>query len=74
MLYHETKDILYVQNFLGHKSIQNTLVYTHLVEGEPENNFIIKVASTLEEYIGLLELGFEYISDYDNAKVLRKRK
>jgi integrase len=74
MLYHETKDILYVQNFLGHKSIQNTLVYTHLVEDEPENNFIIKVASTLEEYTSLLEHGFEYISDYDDKKILRKRK
>jgi integrase len=74
MLYHETKDILYVQNFLGHKSIQNTLVYTHLIENEPENKYIIKVASTLEEYIELLENGFEYISDYEDKKILRKRK
>lgn len=30
MLYHKTKDILYVMRFLGHKSIKNTLVYIDL--------------------------------------------
>ena len=29
MTYHQTKDILYTQKVLGHKSIQSTLVYTH---------------------------------------------
>jgi len=27
MLYHQTKDILYVKDFLGHKSIDNTMIY-----------------------------------------------
>lgn len=27
MLYHQTKDIVYVQQFLGHKRIDNTLLY-----------------------------------------------
>lgn len=30
--YAKTKDILHVMQLLGHKSIQNTLVYTHLVK------------------------------------------
>ena len=74
MEYHRTKDILYVKNLLGHKNIKNTLVYTHLVNFEQEDAYIVKVASNLEEFTGLLESGFEYVSDYGARKVLRKRK
>jgi hypothetical protein len=74
MEYHRTKDILYVKELLGHKSIKNTLVYTHLVSFEEENAYIIKVASTIEEFTQLLESGFEYVSDFEGKKVLRKRK
>ena len=72
--YHRTKDILYVQKILGHKSLKNTLIYTHLVDFGEEDNFTVKVASSLDEYVGLLEQGFTYVSDYDGAKILRKRK
>jgi len=74
MEYHRTKDILYVKELLGHKSLKNTLVYTHLVSFEEENAFIVKVASTIEEFTTLLESGFEFVSDYQNLKVCRKRK
>ena len=30
--YHKTKDILHVMRLLGNKSINNTLIYTHLVD------------------------------------------
>ena len=37
MEYHKTKDILYAMKFLGHKGIENMLVYTQLVNlGEDE--------------------------------------
>jgi integrase len=72
--YHQTKDLLYVKELLGHKNIQNTLIYTHLVEFEEKDNYIVKVASSLEEFTNLLENDFEYISDYENKKILRKRK
>jgi site-specific recombinase XerD len=29
MEYHRAKDILHVMQLLGHKSIKNTLIYTH---------------------------------------------
>jgi integrase len=32
MEYHRTKDLLYVKRFLGHRSLNSTLVYTHLVD------------------------------------------
>jgi len=32
VLYHQTKDILYIMKFLGHKNIKNTLIYVQLAE------------------------------------------
>ena len=37
MGYHKTKDILHVMNLLGHKSIQNTLIYTQLLNLKTKN-------------------------------------
>jgi hypothetical protein len=34
----------------------------------------VKVASTIQEFTQLLESGFEYVSDFEGRKVLRKRK
>jgi hypothetical protein len=45
-----------------------------LIDFEGPDNFVVKVAKDLDEYIGLLEQGFEYISDYEDKKILRKRK
>jgi hypothetical protein len=42
--------------------------------GKDDENYIVKTAATLNEYTDLLEAGFTYISDYENVKVLRKRK
>jgi hypothetical protein len=59
---------------LGHKRIENTLVYTHLIDFEEDDSFTVRVASSIEEYTTLLESGFEYVSDYEGKKILRKRK
>jgi len=72
--YYQTKDILHVKGILGHRNIKNTLIYTHLCEFEESDQFIVKIAKTLDEYTELLELGFNYVSDFDGMKVLRKRK
>jgi integrase len=77
ILYHQTKDILYVMKFLGHKSIKNTLVYVQIEEAlfnrEPEE-YICKVADTIEDAKNLIELGFQYICEFDQAKLFRRRK
>ena len=36
MLYHKTKDILYVKQQLGHKKLETTLIYTQLVNFESD--------------------------------------
>jgi len=77
MLYHQTKDILYVMNFLGHKSIKNTLIYIQLEEvifKEENGEYICKVAKNLDEAKELIELGFEYVTEMDGVKLFRKRK
>jgi len=74
MEYAKTKDLLHVMKILGHKSIKNTLIYTHLVKGLKEDEFICKVARTPEEIASLIETGFEYICEHDGLKFFRKRK
>lgn len=50
------------------------MVYVHLNEFESDNSYIVKIASTIDEFTALLESGFEYVSDYEGQKILRKRK
>jgi len=73
MEYHRTKGILYVMKLLGHKSIDNTLIYTQLVEFEGDD-YCSAVATTVDEAKKLIESGFEYVCDYENVMLFRKRK
>jgi hypothetical protein len=77
MLYHKTKDVLHVMSFLGHKNIKNTLIYIQLEEAlfKRENEeFICKVAVTVEEAKTLVEVGFEYVCEFNASRLFRKRK
>ncbi len=71
--YHKTKDILHVMQLLGHRNIRNTLVYTHLVNWESDE-FVCKVAKTVNEAQALVESGFDYVTDVEDYKLFRKRK
>jgi len=73
MEYHKTKDILHVMQILGHKNINNTLIYTQLINFK-DDDYIAKVVHSEQEVCQLLEAGFEYVCDYDANKILRKRK
>ena len=59
---------------LGHKRIQNTLVYTQLINFNDQEEYICKVAKTGEDAKILIELGFEYVCEMENMKLFRKRK
>jgi len=77
MLYHQTKDILYVKEFLGHKRIDTTLLYIQLAEvifKESTDEFTVRVASKPEEITPLLEVGFEFVCQKDRLLYFRKRK
>lgn len=77
--YHSTKDILYVQRLLGHRNIQNTLIYIDM-ESKLFNNsndgFTCRIAMNAGEASGLIEAGFEYVTgEYnDGGKLFRKRQ
>ena len=77
MLYHQTKDILYVMRLLGHKNIKNTLIYVQLEEAlfkNEEEEYVCKVAKTVEEAKNLVERGFEYVCEVEGVQLFRKRK
>jgi len=76
-LYHQTKDILYVMKFLGHRSIKNTLIYIDIESiSYPHNSddYHAKTARTEKEALNLIEAGFEYVCTIQDAKLFRKRK
>jgi integrase len=73
MEYARTKDILYVMKLLGHKNIKNTLIYTQLIDSK-EDEWVCKVAKTVEEAKQLIEAGFEYVDTIDGIHLYRKRK
>ncbi|MEM2922136.1 MAG: site-specific integrase [Candidatus Bathyarchaeia archaeon] len=75
MEYYRTKNIKYVQYILGHKKIENTDLYTQLINFESDE-WHVATAQNLEEEKKLLEAGFEFVrySEKDEVAIYRKRK
>ncbi len=71
MEYHQTKDILYVKQVLGHKRIENTLIYAQLAEElfKDQIEYVSKVAKTEGEACTLMEAGFEFVCDFNGNKI-----
>jgi len=67
--YHDTKDLIYVQEPLGHKNIEITRSYIYieksLFKSIDDDKFFVKVAKSKAEITALLEQGFEYITQKD---------
>jgi integrase len=76
MLYHKTKDILLVKRQLGHKSINNTLIYIDLEATlyNTKDEYTCKGATTKEEIMQLAEQGFTKFDEIDGIHLYRKRK
>jgi hypothetical protein len=70
---HRTKDILYVMQLLGHKSINNTLVY-YAANRLKDDEYVCEVATTSEEACKLVEVGFEHACELNQSHIFRKRK
>jgi len=75
MEYHRTKDILHVKRMLGHRKLENTEIYTHLINFESDE-WHVAHAKNLDEESKLLEAGFDYVrfSNRDQVAIYRKRK
>jgi len=73
MTYHKTRDILYTQRMLGHRSLKNTMRYVQLIDFE-DDEFTCVVTKNLQEACQFIEAGFEYVTEIDGARLFRKRK
>ena len=76
-LYHETKDIVYVKEFLGHRKVETTLLYIQLAKvifKETNDEFTVRVTKDPGEIQSFLEVGFEYVCKKDGLLYFRKRK
>jgi hypothetical protein len=71
--YAKTKDLLWVMHVLGHKSIKNTIIYTHLCDFKSEE-YYSAAAKTVDEARKLIESGFQYVCDMESVKLFSKRK
>ena len=77
VLYHQTKDILYVKQFPGHRKVETTLLYIQLAEAifkQTTDEFTVRVATKPDEIKALLEVGFEFVCKKDELLYFRKRK
>ena len=73
MLYAKDQNIIKVQQRLGHKNLNNTQIYTHLVDFKAEE-YEVQIAETAEEAKKLGEAGFEHYDTIDRQHLYRKRK
>ena len=71
--YYKTKDILHVQEKLGHKQITNIMVYTHLIKNT-SNDYHVMTTKTLEEACALAKSGFKYFITIEDVQVFHKPK
>jgi len=74
--YYRTRDVLHIKELLGHRNISNTLKYVHLADviSQKQDEWVCKVAKTIEEATRLIENGFEYVTAFDAVMLYRKRK
>jgi integrase len=75
MLFAKTKNILYVKQQLGHRCIENTMVYTQLINFE-NDEWHVGHAKTLDEEDKFIQAGFEFVryDQNESVSIYRKRK
>lgn len=74
MLCHQTKDSLYVKEFLGHRKVETTLQLAEGIFKEANDEFTVRVADKHEKIKQRTEVGFEYVCENDGLLYFRKRK
>jgi hypothetical protein len=57
---------------LGHKNINNILVYTQLVDIN-DQDYVSKAVWTINEACKLIKHEFQYVCDFENAKTFRNQ-
>jgi hypothetical protein len=78
MVAHEFKDPFCVQEFAGHRDTKSTMLYVHLEkqlyrQGAAEQ-FVTATAKTIDEASRLIAEGWEFVHEYQQIMIYRKRK
>ena len=73
MTYNKTRDILLTKALMGHKKLETTEIYIHLINYN-DDEWTCKTASNVTEATQLIEAGFEYVTEMDGLKLFKKRK
>jgi len=63
--------------FLGHKDVENTLIYIDLeIACYPNKteDYMSRVAKTEQEICSLIDGGFKYVCDFQDAKIFRNSR
>jgi hypothetical protein len=62
--------------FLRNLCLMNTQLYVNLEQAifAFNDEYEVKLASTVQEAVKLVEVGFEYVTEMDGKKLFRKRK
>ena len=69
----DTKDPYFVMVQMGHKKLETTQKYMHLMNLN-DDEWTCKTASTVEDVMQLVEAGFQYVTEMDGTKLFKKRK
>lgn len=72
MMYHKTKDLLYVKALLGHNDLRSTLRYTQLMAWDKEE-YVCKAAQASKEAAALIEQGFDYVTTTPEGLMLFRK-
>jgi len=74
--YAKTRDLIHVKEMLGHRNINSTLVYTHIVPfDEYAQSYNHAIARDEKEAGELIDQGFQYVcTTPQNIMIFRKRK
>ncbi len=70
---YDTQNAYVVMKLMGHKRLETTQNYMHLLNLE-EIEWICSGATNKKEAMQLIEAGFEYVTDIDGVKLFKKRK
>jgi integrase len=73
--YAKTLNLPYVMELLGHKNVNNTMIYMHLAKFESKE-CETAYARTLQEEDDLLKAGFDFVryNEKEQVAVYRRRK
>ncbi len=69
----DTKDPYFVMIQMGHKKLETTQKYMHLMNLN-DDEWTCKTTNNIKDAAALIEAGFEYVTEMDGTKLFKKRK